>query len=89
MTFRIPESGEEWMRQVERRLAIQERRRDATLVGSFVPVMSDEDQAALVGWYRPTSIKPLMIDRVDTVGGPDLRYTKDGLTWWSIDTTAL
>lgn len=89
MTFPVPESAQEWMRQIERRLAIQERRMGATLVGSFVPVMSDVDLASLIAWYQPTELKPLMIDRIDTVATPDLRYTKDGVTWWSIDATAL
>lgn len=89
MTLPVPESAQEWMRQVERRMAVQERRMGGTLVGSFVPVMSDDDLDALIDWYRPTTRKPLLIDRVDTVGAPDLRYTKDGVTWWKIDVTPL
>lgn len=89
MALRIPESGEEWMRQIERRLALQERRRESSLVGTFIPVMSTADLTALIAWYKPTARKPLMIDRLDTGGNPDLRYTKDGVTWWKINTTAL
>lgn len=84
MTYNVPETGQEWMRQIEKRLTLQERRASVSLTGTFVPVPSQADQDSLVSWYKPTPLKPLMIDRVDTTGAPDLRYTKDGILWWSL-----
>jgi hypothetical protein len=82
MAYGIPETGQEWMRQVEKRLMTQERR-GPNLPGTFVPVPSQADQDSLVAWYQPTPVKPLLIDRTDTTTRPDLRYTKDGILWWS------
>lgn len=86
--FPVVDSTLGWLRQIEKRLSLLERRAP-NMVGVVIPVPSDADQASVVAWYQPTARKPLLIDRVDTAIVPDIRYTNDGVTWFRVDFTAV